>query len=159
MKTTLLVILFSVLHQSIATAQDKPKVTSGKTITATDTIDLITQPVKGFRLLARDLEKELSGGANTEGRKYRVRINNIAFFVSKTGTIDSAWILFRPRQIHREIIKSLKATPWRPAEHEGQKIVSRQELLDFDIYLTKATLKKHRHWKTLPERIISPYGR
>jgi hypothetical protein len=147
-KTFLLALLVYLLDQSFAIAQEH---------LATDTIYANTQPARGYKSFLDDLEHALSSG-DTVGRKYRMRLNNIGFFVSKTGVIDSAWTIFRERPIHQEIIKFLKATTWKPAEQQGAPVVSHQEILDHEIYLTKAALKRHRQWKSLPERILSPWG-
>jgi hypothetical protein len=137
------------IHTTAVVAQNQPLVT-------VDTIYANTQPAAGYKSFLSSLERTLSNG-DTVGRKYKMRLNNIGFFVSTTGVIDSAWTIFRERPIHLEIIKFLKGTQWKPAEH-GQPVVSHQEILDHEIYLTKGTLKRHRHWRSLPERILSPWS-
>lgn len=121
-----------------------------------DTIYATTQPVKGFRPFVYELQAALSQ-ADTVGKKTRMRVNNIGFIVSKTGTIDSTWVIFRPRPIHNEIMKVLKTSRWVPATQEGQPVVSVQEM-DIEIYLTKAAFKRHRSWRSLTERILSPWS-
>jgi hypothetical protein len=156
MKNVLIIILVCILQHSVAFAQARPIGAVEKNIAGSDTLYANTEPESGLKVFLQNLETALSKG-DTSGKRYRLRIDNIGFFVSKTGTIDSAWIIFRPRPIHEEIIKVLKATKWTPAEQDGQRIVSHQELLDQDIYLTKAALKRHRQWRSLIQRIISPY--
>ena len=122
---------------------------------AKDTIYARTQPAKGLPMFLRELEESLSG-ADTVGRRHRVLLDNIGFFVGTDGKIDSAWIIFRPKRFHEKIITFLKATPWTPAKLDGERVVSHQEL-DTQIYLTKAALKRHGYWCSLPERILSPW--
>jgi hypothetical protein len=152
-KKALAIIFISFgLSSSFVVAQGVTQNTSAPT----DTIYATTQPVGGFRLFAYKLQAALSQ-ADTVGRKTRMRVNNIGFIVSKTGTIDSTWIIFRPRPIHNEIMKVLRASRWVPALQEGQPVVSVQDM-DIEIYLTKAALKRHRSWKSLTERILSPWS-
>ena len=122
---------------------------------ATDTIFTDTEPVDGFKFLQHKLEKTLSAG-DTVGKKHKIRLDNIRFIVSKTGKIDSAWIIFQRRRIHYEVIKQLKATPWKTAEKDGMPVASRQQLY-LHIYLTKAVLKKHGYWPSLGERLFAPW--
>jgi hypothetical protein len=144
------IIIICFVQHSIAQAQTP-------STTANDTIYANTEPARGYKSFLKALEKNLSG-SDTVGRKHRMRLNNIAFFVSKTGTIDFAWTIFRERPIHLQIIEFLKQTPWKAAERDGQPVVSHQEILEHEIYLTKAALKRHQHWRSLPERILSPWS-
>jgi hypothetical protein len=122
---------------------------------ATDTIFADTEPVDGYKALQRELEKTLSAG-DTVGKKHKIRLDNIGFVVSKTGKIDSAWIIFHRRQIHFEVIKQLRATPWKTAEKDGMPVASRQQLY-LHLYLTKAVLKKHGYWPSFGERLFAPW--
>jgi hypothetical protein len=131
--------------------------TSTTAQTASDTVYSNTEPAMGWRKFLVGLEKSLSA-SDTIGRRHRMRLNNIGFFVNTSGSIDSAWVTFRPRPIHEKIIQFLKSTNWRPASVDGKAVVSQQELLEAEIYLTKAALKRHGHWRTLPERILSPWS-
>jgi hypothetical protein len=145
------IFLFAFVTSVCANAQEIPT----QSATRNDTIYATTQPVGGQRPFVYELQAELSQ-ADTIGRRYRVRIDNIGFIVSKTGTIDSTWIIFRPRPIHNEVMKILKASRWIPARQDGLPIVSAQQT-DIDVYLTKKALKRHRSWRSLGERIISPW--
>ena len=150
----LLATLILCVNTSVA-AQDIVRNSNAGFHHDTDTIFAQTQPVDGFKSLRHKIEEALSSG-DTIGKKHEIRLNNIAFIVSKTGKIDSAWIIFHRRLIHYKIIKELKATPWMPAEKDGKPIASRQQL-DLKVYLTKAVLKKHGYWPSLAERILAPW--
>lgn len=140
---------------TIVAAQDAAKKSDVRFPQATDTIWANTEPVDGYKALQRKLEKTLSAG-DTVGKKHKIRLDNIGFIVSKTGKIDSAWIIFQRRHIHYEVIKQLKATPWKTAEKDGMPVASRQQLY-LHIYLTKAVLKKHGYWPSLGERLFAPW--
>jgi hypothetical protein len=122
---------------------------------STDTIFANTGPLNGHKSFQKKLETTLSE-ADTIGKKYLIRLNNIGFIVSKTGKIDSAWVIFHRRPIHREIIKQLQVTEWKAAEKDDAPVASRQELR-LNIYLTKAVLKKHGCWPSFGERLFAPW--
>jgi hypothetical protein len=136
-------------------AQDAARKSNVEFREATDTIFADTEPVDGYEALRRKLEKTLSAG-DTTGKKHMIRLDNIGFVVSTIGKIDSAWIIFHRRPIHYEIIRQLKATPWRALEKDGMPVPSRQEL-HLNIYLTKAVLKKHGYWPSFGERLFAPW--
>ncbi|HEY0742572.1 MAG TPA: hypothetical protein VGD40_13950 [Chryseosolibacter sp.] len=117
-----------------------------------DTLYATTSPVEGLRSFQKRLEISLSG-ADTLGRKHRIRLDNIGFIVSKTGQIDSAWIIFARKPLYAQVIRILKQTEWIPAQQGEAKIPSHQELV-MSIYLTKGALKKHRTWPSFAQRVL-----
>ena len=151
----LLIICFCVLKQTITVAQDTLNIVFEEPDEHIDPIDATTVPIDGYKSLQRKLETTLNEG-DTIGKKYSIRLDNIGFIVRKTGTIDSAWVIYHRRRIHYKIIEQLKTTRWKPVEQDAKPVDSRQELY-LDIYLTKAVLKKHGYWPTLGERILAPW--
>ena len=151
--TVIVIALLLILPLSYVLGQENAATNNG---TRNDTIYASTQPVKGFKPFVYELQRVLSQ-ADTVGKTHRLRLNNIGFIVGKAGKVDSTWVIFHHRPIHDEIMKFLKTTYWVPARHEGQPIASVQEM-DIEIYLTKAALKRHRSWRSMLERIISPWS-
>jgi hypothetical protein len=152
-KTISVIALITTLTWSNVFSQNKSVETNE---TRDEIIYASTQPVKGFKPFVYELQRFLTQ-QDSVGKTHRFRLNNIGFIVGKTGKVDSTWVIFHHRPIHDEIMKFIETTYWVPARHEGQPVASVQEM-DIEIYLTKAALKRHRSWRSMLERIISPWS-
>jgi hypothetical protein len=148
----IIAILLSVIFIN-AFAQDEELIVFEEPVD-TDTLTTRAEPIGGYSLLLKHLEKKINGG-DTLGKAFPLHLYNVRFYVNARGVVDSTYIGVNHSAcpVHDRIAAELRHTKWHPAKDHGTPVRSYVELRGH-IQVYKSVLKKYDCWPSFIDRFL-----